>query len=220
MTVDPLSWYWSWASPFIINNLIFLVEMIGAQGTVGETSSKPNASVEKSTNAKKSVTQHVSPGSCTWPNVAGNQRTLNTQGPVMYDINALAILNAMRNMGYTGMDPGQGLPGQMNPPQMPGQPAPGTTGTLPETGANQMNNRTVIWKGETNSANKNAKKWKFHSLNFNIFAQNIDEVVLKEYPQSILWIKDKKKLYEVNLMITLSLGFILETDHVINVAVL
>ena len=112
--------------------------------------------MEKSTNAKKSGTQSVSPGSSTWPNVAGNQRTLNPQGPVMY--NALTIPNAMRYLGNTGMDPSQDLSAQMELPVMPGQPAPGITGNQSETGANQMNDRTVIWRGETNSANKNTKK--------------------------------------------------------------
>ena len=118
-------------------------DMIGSQGAMG--GSMPNASQGGGANAQMSVTQSISPGPSIGPNMPGNQGMLNPQNPNMNN----AMGNVMPNMGNTGMDPGQGLPGQMNPPQMPGQPAPGTTGTLPETGANQLNNRTVVWRGKT-----------------------------------------------------------------------
>lgn len=117
-------------------------DMIGAQGAMGGAMS--SASQGGGTNAQMSVTQSISPGPSMGPNMPGNQGMLNPQNPNMNN----AMGNVMTSMGNTGMDPGQGLPGQMNPPQMPGQPAPGTTGTLPETGANQLNNRTVVWRGQ------------------------------------------------------------------------
>ena len=118
-------------------------DMIGAQGTMG--GAMPNVSQGGGANPQMSVAQSISPGPSMGPNMAGNQGMLNPQNPNMNN----AMGNVMPNMGSSGMDPGQGLPGQMNPPQMPGQPAPGTTGTLPETGANQLNNRTVVWRGKT-----------------------------------------------------------------------
>ena len=68
--------------------------------------------------------------------------------------------NAMANMGGSGIDPVTGLPtgGPMNQSQLGGLPlgvgptqgAPGTGGAIPDASANnQLNNRTVIWRGES-----------------------------------------------------------------------
>ena len=120
-------------------------DMIGAQGAGG--GAMPNASQGGGINAQMSVAQSISPGPSLGQMMVGNQGMVNPQNP---NLNNNAMGNVMSKMGNSGMDPGQGLPvGQMNPPQIgPGQPVPGTTGTLPETGANQLNNRTVIWRGE------------------------------------------------------------------------
>ena len=79
--------------------------------------------------------------------------------------------NVMANMGGAGMDPAQGLPvsSQMNPQMSgvplgvsPGQAAPGASSALPDpSGSNQLNNRTVIWKGMSEHVSCTMRKCTF-----------------------------------------------------------